>query len=167
MTNPYAPPPQRPDVEPDRRRTPDAGHDERPGADGGAPAPPKPSPETVRAVTRSVLRATGVTMAALLSTALPLPWQAAGTVLALAGVVLGVRALRAVRRAGLRRPLMPVVVASLAIAGLYLVSSLSVLATWPLQTQRQECLERALTVASRDACEAQFREAIERFSSGG
>lgn len=176
MTNPYAPPPSQPGSQPEQAR--DARRERRtafrddPRAEPqahdrpAAPPPTPPSPEVVRATTRRVLASTGVTTAALLSTALPLPWQAAGAVLSLLAVLLGVRALRAVRRAGLRRPLMPVVVAGLAVACLYLVSSLGVLATWPLQTQRQECLDRALTLAARDSCEADFREGIQRFGSG-
>jgi hypothetical protein len=96
-----------------------------------------------------------------------LPGPALGAAFALAAVVLGIRALVSVVSAGLQRSLLPVVTIGLAMALLYLVGSLSLIATWPIQQERQDCLARALTVSARDACHADYREAIERLSRDG
>ena len=110
--------------------------------------------------------ATVVTIAALVGTALPLPWQVLGAALALAAVVLGIRAMIAVISAGLLRSFLPLATVSLVLASLFFVSSLAVLATWSIQQERQDCLARALTVSARDTCEADYRQSIERLSRG-
>jgi hypothetical protein len=125
-----------------------------------------PSPEEVRTAGRRALAATGLTFGALITSAMPLPWQALSGAFALAAVVAGVRALRTARATGLRRSLMPVVTISLALGAFYLVSSIGVVMTWSIQQEHQDCLARALTVSAQDACEADFRQALERFRSG-
>jgi hypothetical protein len=79
---------------------------------------------------------------------------------------MGIRALRTVWATGLRRSLMPVVTVSLVLASVYLVSSISVVLTWSIQQEHQDCLARSLTVSARDACDAQFRQALESLSPG-
>lgn len=181
MGNPYAPPPRDrpptatppPPAPPPRDRPPTY----RPVEPGRAPAgrrglppepPPEPTPEEVRAAVRPVRVVGLLSMVAFASSAfLPLPWQLAGLVLAVVAMVLGVRALRLVWSTGLRRALAAPLVIAMAFSGLVLVSSSSVLATWPIQMRHQECLERALTVSARDACEAEYREAVESYLSPG
>jgi hypothetical protein len=102
-----------------------------------------------------------VTMLAVFATALPLPWQAVGLVVALAAIGLGVRALRLVRAVGLSRALTSPLVISLAVNGLVLFSSASVIATWPIQLEFQECRRSALTFSARAACQARFEEAMQ------
>lgn len=172
--DPYAPPsaprhasaPRH--VSPSDRPAPDPGSGDRgreprtsrePSRDPGSR--PRPTPDQVRTASRRTFAAAGFTFGALVTTALPLPGPAFGAVLAVAALVTGIRALVAVLSAGLQRSLLPVVAVGLALALLYLVSSLGVIATWPIQQERQDCLARALTVSARDACEEDYREAIE------
>lgn len=176
MGNPYAPPPRdRPPTDAVPRR------DEPPAyrpAEQGRPSggrhglppepPPEPTPEEVRAAIRPVRVVGLLSMVAFAASAfLPLPWQLAGLVIAVVAMVLGVRALRIVWSTGLRRALAAPLVIAMAFSGLVLVSSSSVLATWPIQMRHQECLERAITVSARDACEAEYREAVESYLSPG
>lgn len=100
-------------------------------------------------------------LAALVATGLPLPWQVLGTVLSFTALAYGVAALRAVWRAGLRGMLVAALTIGLAVSATFLVSSLAMLATWPIHAERQACLARALTVAARDACEEQYRQTLE------
>jgi len=114
----------------------------------------------VVAAGRSVLTFGLLTIGVVLATGLPLPWQVLGMALCLVALVQGVRALRAVLRAGARR-MLPAVTIGLAVCALFAVSSVSVLATWPVQVARQDCLERALTISARETCEAEYRQALE------
>ncbi len=190
MGNPYAPPPPGPRTSGSRKRPhtgPPAGAPGPHGAGaprdsgrttdlpgGTEPSGRRPRPteplaiEVARALRRRLLLFSATTIGALLATSLPLPWQVLGGALSAAAVVLGVLTIRAVWRTPLRRSLLPVLVIGLAIATMYLTSSLAVVATWPIQVERQRCVERALTVSAREACEEQYRAALEeRVSPGG
>lgn len=164
MSNPYAPPPGgsgartpgaagRPDGRPDGPQGP-PGHDP-----GPAPRPPA-DPEVIRAASRQVMHFGLLILATLLTASLALPWQAAALAFAIAAVVVGIRALRAVWRAGLRGTLVPVLAVGLALAALMSLSLLTMLALWPIQVERQDCLRDALTIAARETCETQFQEAL-------
>lgn len=134
------------------------------GGTGGptpTPEPPELSPERVRAASRRVGWVVTLTVIALLTSALPLPWQLVGLFFALAALVAGGRALRVVWASGVRRSLLTPLVVGLALSGVLVVSSFSVLATWPIQQEHQQCLARAITVAARDTCEREFRAALE------
>lgn len=169
MTNPYAPPPPSQQGGP-RSPLSEAGRNreqepEGPSTSGrGGPDAPRrrPSPQETRTTTRRVLAAAGCALGALVTTALPLPWPALGVLFSLGALVLGMRALFAVRAANLTRSLMPVVAMTLVVGLLYLLASLGVVATWELQEERQGCLEQALTVSARDSCESAFREGLDR-----
>ena len=164
MSNPYAPPPRTRGPDEDGAEKGDPPR-QRPWPGGvtppARPSRPKPTEEQVRAAGRRVITATLVTLGALVGTALPLPWLVLGSALALLAVLLGVRAVISVVSARLMRSLLPLATVSLILASLFLFSSLAVLATWPIHQARQDCLARALTVSARDACEADYREALE------
>jgi hypothetical protein len=161
------PEPRHPDTRTQRhlppRRVPDRdgerGRDLERGTDDSGERRPAPSPEVV-AAGRSVLAFGLLTIGVVLATGLPLPWQVLGMALCMVALVQGVRALRAVLRAGARR-MLPAVTIGLAVCALFAVSSVSVLATWPVQVARQDCLERALTISARETCEAEYRQALE------
>ena len=86
----------------------------------------------------------------MVTTTLPLPWQAASLVFVVAALVVGIRALRFVWRAGLRGVLVPMLAVGLAFTALLSVSMASLLALWPVQLERQQCLQDALTIASQE-----------------
>lgn len=172
MGNPYAPPPERSRGAGAPSGPPSAQEPVARPPSGTGPTPPErpgATPDQVRTAGRGVLRFGLTTMGALVATSLPLPWQAAGAVLSVLAVVLGVRAARAVwRTPPLRRPLLPLLVVGFAVAGASLVTSLTVVATWPIQQAYQDCLGRALTVSARQTCDTEFRDALaERLTPPG
>lgn len=170
MKNPYAPPPPAQEAEPraaeSLRRLDRETPQDRPPVPGGRGRPVRSrrraSPAEVRVISRRVFAAAGCALGALVTTALPLPWPALGVLLSIGALVLGVRAWLAVRGTNLTRSFMPVVAMSLVVGLLYLASSISVVITWPLQQERQDCLRQALTVSAHDACETDFREGLDR-----
>ena len=126
-----------------------------------APAPPNPpDPEDVRRASRRVMDFGLLMLATLVTAAMPLPWQAAGLAFAVATVVVGIRALQAAWRAGLRT-LVPLLGVGLAFAMLMSVALGAMLALWPLQVERQDCLRDALTISARETCEADFQESLQ------
>lgn len=99
-------------------------------------------------------------LATLVMSATALPWQASALVFAVGALVTGVRALRSAVRSGLRGIVLPVGV-GLGVTAVMTLSLLTLVALWPLQAERQDCLRRALTVSAQEACEQQFSETLE------
>lgn len=99
-------------------------------------------------------------LAALVTATLPLPWQAAGLAFAILAIVLGLRALRTVWASGMRGTLVPVLAVGLVFTTLMTVSLGTMLALWPLQLERQDCLRDALTITATEACETQFQQGL-------
>ncbi len=132
------------------------------------PTRPPPDPDAVRGASRQVMHFGLIMLASLVTAALPLPWQAAALVFALGAIVVGIRAMRAVWRSGVRGALVPVLGVGLVFAALMSISLATMLALWPLQVQRQDCLRDALTISAREACEVQFQDALtERLAQWG
>ena len=117
-------------------------------------------PEEVRSANRLVLHFTLLVLAALLTTTLPLPWQLGSLAFAVAGLVVGVQALRRVWRSGLRQQLAPLLLVGVAFAALMIVSMGVMLAFWPAQVARQECQARAITIDAREQCEVDFQQSL-------
>jgi hypothetical protein len=115
----------------------------------------------VRATSRRILHFGVLLLAAVITSTLPLPWQAASLVFVGGALVVGVRALALAWRGGVRGAVLPMLGLGLASAGLVAVTVLSLLAVWPQQLERQECLAGAVTIAATERCEAQFRRALE------
>jgi len=166
VSNPYAPPSggrdgaRGPDPHPPgaarRAAEPHGPPEPRP-----APEPTNPpDPEAQQAATRQVLHFALLLLATLLTSSLPLPWQVAGLVLAIAAIVVGVRAMISIIRLKLRTALAPALGIGLGVAVTMVFSLAVTLAVWPLQVERQECLAGALTIAAHDACEAAFQDAL-------
>ena len=159
MSNPYAPPENRP-AAPDDAPVQDAPVWPPAGPPPQAPVAPDPLPAdpegTARATSLTRLFAVLVLASVLVAT-LPLPWQAAALPFALAAMVVGVRAMVVALRAR-ARGLAPVLGVGLGIALLWTFSVSVQLAQWEPQQDKQECLERALTIGARSACETQFQQ---------
>ena len=96
-----------------------------------------------------------------MTNALPLPFQAASLGFVLAAIVLGIRALFAARRAGLRGLLVSALAIGLAFTSLLLVSIVALLALWPMQLERQQCLQQAQTLAATSGCQADFQRTLD------
>jgi len=164
VSNPYAPPEHRPGT-PD-----DAPVQEAPvWPPAGAPAPGQPpvTPERPAADPEGTARATSYTrlfavlvLASVLVATLRLPWQVAALPFALAAVVVGVRALVVAVRAR-ARGLAPLLAVGLVISLSWTLLLSVQLALWPAQQDKQECLERALTIGAKSACETQFEKDLD------
>ncbi|MBZ2197703.1 hypothetical protein [Occultella gossypii] len=172
MSNPYAPPdPSRPKPDPDRHsaRRPGLPSGARIGTDRRAEPPrPAPTPEQLIEISRSVMFFGLLLLAAVLTSGLPIPWQVAAPVFAAGAIVVGLRTMGRIRRAGVRGMISVFLTGGMVLSALMLFSSVTLLSLWPAQVERQQCLDSALTIAAQDRCEQQFSEAVaERYGTGG
>ena len=131
------------------------------------PAPRPPDPDDVREASRRVLHFALLMLVALLTASRPLPWQAASLVFVVAAVVVGIRALVLVRRSRIKGAIVPVLAVGLVFAAAMATSLTLLLAMWPLQREREQCLRDALTISSREACEQTFNERVEESLTPG
>jgi hypothetical protein len=166
VSNPYAPPEDRP-------RTPDGDRVDAPVAQqpwpppallAGPVAPERvpPDPEQV-ARAQSLTRLFGVlVLSSVLVATLPLPWQAAALVFALGALVIGVWALVVSVRAH-ARGLTPMIGVGVVIALCWSFLLALQLALWPVAQDKQDCLEGALTITAQNACAAQYDEDLKNF----
>ena len=171
MGNPYAPPsgnaPRPPapaphPPEPLPHPLPGPPGPSRPGdPDEVGRTTPRPDPEAARAASRRVLHFALLLLAGVITSALPLPWQAASLGFVVAALVAGVRALSSVWRAGLRGVLVPMLAIGLAFTALMSIALASLLALWPVQLERQQCLAGALTIAATEKCQVDFQTTLE------
>ena len=99
-------------------------------------------------------------LASLLAAGLPWPARLVVALLAIATMVIGVRALAAVRRARLRGPVLAVTAGATLVAGLMAINILTALALWPLPLQAQQCSRNALTISAKNLCDAQFQQGV-------
>jgi hypothetical protein len=144
----------------------------RPGQDlpperyGATPAaqPPRPRPEDPAAF-EALRKRLGLFLllliASLVVLTLPLPFQAASVVFSAWAVVVGLRAVVAAWRAGIRRAAVPLAAALVGIATWMTLSAGLQLALWPVLQERQDCLRQALTTSAREACEDRYQQEVE------
>jgi len=173
--NPYAPPepgaplPERPaSPPPAARRGEQAADDSGPGQPGGPAGPDarEPDPEKVRDAARLVLRFTLLSLAGLLCLQVPVPWQAAGLLFTGAALYFGFKALRRVLAARARRGLLVSTVVGLVMTSLLMVMHVMFLVVWPAQLERQQCLDRALTVRAQEKCQQDYERWLRERSQG-
>jgi hypothetical protein len=99
-------------------------------------------------------------LAALVTTTFPLPWQLGGLAFVAAALVAGAVALRAARRSGVAERVTPMLVVGMVLTVLMGMSMSTTLVLWDAQLTRQRCLDHALTVAARSACEARYEDDV-------
>ena len=163
MSNPYAPPSgDGPAERPQGEQPPPP---TRPEARGWSPSSrvpqPPPDPEVAREATRPVFTVATLMFATLLAAALPLPWQLGALGFGLATVVLGIRAIRRLVRAGLgRSPLVVMLAGGLAFTSLTLFGIGSTMVLWSVQMEHQRCLGDALTISAKEACAQTYQDAL-------
>lgn len=180
MSNPYAPPGSRPRADGGREGgapgdtpggPPPAGGPTPEGPRRPPSAPrtePRPAdPETLATVGRHVRLFALLMGATLITSALPLPWQASALVFALGSLVAGARALRTVWLAGLRGALPLALGVGLGFAAVMTLSLVAMLTLWPVQAERQACLRSALTISAQEACEERFEQELTDRLVGG
>ncbi|GEL96553.1 hypothetical protein [Cellulomonas terrae] len=170
MSNPYAPPEHRPGTQDDA-----PAHPTPVWPPAGGPQPAPVAPERPPADPEGTARATSLTrlfavlvLASVLVETLRLPWQAAALPFALAAVVVGVRALVVAVRAR-SRGLAPLLAVGLFVSLSWSLLLVGQVATWPAQVAKEECLDGALTIGARSACETQYEQDVEELlpSMGG
>ncbi len=138
---------------------------------GTAPVPPAPKPppdpEVIRAAGRTTLDVTVLILATLLTAGLALPWQLGAIPIGLVTIVLGIRSLRRLIRAGLgRSPLVLLLALGLGFTSLTVFGTASTLTIYSIQMDHQTCLANALTISATQTCEETYQaELASRVSS--
>lgn len=122
--------------------------------------PPPVDPEAAARVRRTGMLVGGLLIASVLASTLRVPWSAVSGLFTIAAVVMAVRGLVQARRARVRGTVPAMMGASLAVAAVWGLVSLGMLALWPAQAARQECLDSALTVTAQRQCERQFEQDV-------
>lgn len=127
------------------------------------PRPPREvDPKLAQLGRRRLLHFASLMLLGLLSSNLPLPWQVIATIAFLAALITGVRALITLWKAHVRGAVLPMITMGLVISGILLASSVTLLALWPLQMERQTCLHRAITVSAQEQCETAFEDGLKK-----
>jgi len=127
------------------------------------PRPPREvDPEKAQLGRRRLLHFASLMLLGLLSSNLPLPWQIIATVAFLAALIVGIRALITLWKAHVRGAVLPMITMGLVISGILLASSVTLLALWPMQMERQNCLHRAITVSAQEQCETAFEDGLKK-----
>lgn len=129
------------------------------------PGPPR-DPKAVEAAQGRVRTFALLMLATVLTYSLPLPWSAGAVVFSVAGIVVGVLATRALRRAGVRGPMITMMSLFVGFAVLLSLSLLTMLALYPLQAEREACLRDALTISAQEQCEEEWEDAVRNMSPG-
>lgn len=164
MSNPYAPPEDRPRTDDGAapQPTPVPGPPAH-APDGRPPLVPVPTEaprerrepdpaEVLRTAQRA--RTAGVLLvASVLVVGLPVPWQAAALPFALAAFVLGIRALVGAVRSRAQGALPAVLALLVGLAGMWVSLTAGTLLMWQVQTAHQECMAGALTVTAQQRCQ--------------
>lgn len=170
MSNPYAPPEDRPRTQDDPPGAPEAARPEPAPAPRPAVTVPteadrrspdgSPDPEGV-VKTAERARLVGILLlSSVLVATLPLPWQAAALLFALAALVMGIRTLVGAVRARARGMLPGVVAALVVLSALWSFGSTGRLLAWSVEVERQECMAGALTVTATQACEQAYQKGL-------
>jgi hypothetical protein len=122
-------------------------------------APPDPE---VQARTLRRTRLFGVlVLGSILVATLPLPWQAAALLFAIAALGVGIWALLGAVR-GRTRGLVPLLSVGVVVALSWTLILGVQLALWPVQQDRQDCLRGALTISATNACEQQYEQDLDK-----
>lgn len=182
MGNPFAPPPHdaRP-AAPESRTDSDRSHsdpstdsdprnvgDHPTGTVRTAPAPGPPrepeepvDPALVSDASRHVMRFSLLMLAALLTSTLPLPARLLSVVVAVAALVVGVRAMRRARRARVRGMLVVALAAGMGMTAVVGLSTLVVVTVWDVEMERQTCEARAITNSARLDCRDTYEKGLQ------
>jgi len=104
-------------------------------------------------------------LASLLLSSVALPWRMLSVAVGVAALVVGVRALRTVWRAGLRGALVVVLSAGMLMTVVLGLSTLAVIPVWGIETDRQTCLDQAITITAQTSCQTTYETAIDDYRS--
>jgi len=93
----------------------------------------------------------------------PLPWSLATIPFALWAVVVGILALRHVRRTKEKGLVLPLLIVGLLSATMLVLSTAATLLVWPVQREWQECRAGAVTLEALEECDRQQRVDLENY----
>lgn len=124
--------------------------------------PPSATAEDPVLRSRLTLFAT-LLLACFVTSLFPLPWSLATIAFAVWAVVLGVQALRHVRRTKAKGLVVPLLVVGLFSATMLVVSTSATLLVWPVQRAWQECRAGAVTLEAIEQCDRQQRLDVENY----
>ncbi|WP_448630163.1 hypothetical protein [Cellulomonas soli] len=127
---------------------------------------PRPVDQELAARAARTARVFGLlVLSSVLVSTLPLPWQGAALVFALAGLVVGGRALLLSLRSGARGGMPAALGLGVAVALFWSFVAGGMLLLWPVQAARQECTAQALTLSAQRHCEQQFEQDLKDWQS--
>lgn len=122
--------------------------------------------DELKAASGSTFRFGMLLILSLLASQLPLPYTLAAPVLILASIIFGVLALRKSWAISPRNIANPMLIAGIVMALMMSATVFSKLALWPVEMERQECVQYALTNQAKAECEANYENAVaDRLSS--
>jgi len=168
VSNPYAPPDHDTGAPPEGsgpagRPTPPVHH--RPVHPRPAPPPQPvrpPDPEAAARARNLSWTFSLLLLASILTGTFPVPWVLVSVPLIVATLVVGVRAVAAVNRAGATNgPLVAVLAVGICLCLVSLLGVAQTAVTWDLQLQRQRCVAEAITVSAQTACAEAYEQGVE------
>ena len=102
-------------------------------------------------------------LATLLTSTIALPWRLVSLAIGLLALVVGIRALRRVWRAGLRGFLVVALSAGVVMTFALALTTLAVIPVWQIEMDRQTCLNEAITISATSTCESDYQTAITEY----
>ncbi|MFP5346724.1 MAG: hypothetical protein ACLGIA_06835 [Actinomycetes bacterium] len=124
-------------------------------------------PQAGQHAARMVGRFALLVLASLVCTNLRLPWQAAAVLFSVPAVVVGILAVRAIVRAGMRGPLVVLTSMGVVMAVVMAIGQLGLLIFWPLTAQLEECQAGALTQTAKRQCMQDYERRLQDLTSFG
>lgn len=106
-----------------------------------------------------------VMLVSLLLSSVALPWRMLSVAVGVAALVVGVRALRIVWRAGVRGALVVVLSAGMLMTVVLGLSTLAVIPVWQIEMDRQTCVGQAITLTAESSCQTTYETAIDDYRS--
>lgn len=132
------------------------GGGQKPTKDEGKP----PSTEELKEASGATFRFGALLILALLGSQLPLPYTLAAPVLIIAAIVYGIFALRRSWAISSRNLMTPMLVAGIVMALMMSVTVAAKFTLWPVEMERQECVQYAITHSAKAECQANYDEAV-------
>ncbi|WP_461024399.1 hypothetical protein [Thalassiella azotivora] len=114
----------------------------------------------LRRAGRLMTRFAVLVLAAVVTSTLRLPWQAAALVFSVGAVVVGVLATRAVVRARMGGAGVAFAAAGVGLSAVMVVVNGASVALWPVQAELQRCQQRAVTEAAERRCLAEYERTL-------
>lgn len=159
MSNPYAPPGDRPPAPPDAPGGPPpegVPYERSPRTPRG----PAAHPTDVRRVAVLTRTTALLVLASVLAGLLPFPWYLAAVPLALAAIVVAGRTMTVASRTHVRGAPIGVVGLLVVVALLGLARPAQTVLMWDVEKQYAQCLGGALTVQAQNGCVGRYEQAI-------